>query len=813
MRDFALVYYCLFAFFTAAALERSPDILERLIVQLNRFVPWLLLWLPFAVILGRTVASGANVPFTAVPITTHKAGDAAIAALVALGSLWLFPAGRSARSRELWSIMALIVIALVATQNRGGLLSAVAGLAVGLAFFRDRMRLIGRAVAVTALVVSVGTLLSLQIVGTTASQGRAFSASQLFANVASIGGVQESGNLNGTVQGRTSLWSQTLHKQISDDRLVHGYGFGPNLAYLAGGVVASGRSNNPLRSPHNSDLDILARMGVVGMSLWIALWVGWYWRLVSGCRRLAQRGLYARRRVAVLCLMVDTATLVSSFFDPQLEGAQAAVLMWTAFGIGLAVTSFRAWFGDRDLHLDRGTPLTPTTTATFLLLRLMKRANLRTASRNIRSTRLRHWYWLVALLVVGCSGVTSHPASPSPACTGRALTPTSNVQTAINDAAPGTTFCFWPGTYHVSALIPKSGDVLDGDGQAAVLDGGNSASYAIYGDSASPGPSDVIIRGFVIRNFRTPLQQGAIQDFNGPAWLIQGNHITHNAAAGVATGDKVKVVSNLIDYNAQEGFAAHGYGGLFEDNDIAYNNLYLAVDPRWEAGGGKAWATDNLTFESNYVHNNGGTGLWADTNNINTTFDHNTVSNNRGAGISEEISYNATITNNLVTGNAMPSAPGGNQGQRWGWDAGIQLRASGGLSSSSPVIIADNTVTDNFNGITLLQSPSPNACPNKGEGLYGLCRVQNVIVENNYITMSQGTTGEMQDGTSNSIFTSWNNHWFNNHYCVASAVHPDDGYSYGWFAWMNRNRSWSAWQRYGLDTGGTFKVGGTCSPS
>jgi hypothetical protein len=51
--------------------------------------------------------------------------------------------------------------------------------------------------------------------------------------------------------------------------------------------------------------------------------------------------------------MVNTATLVSSFFDPQLEGAQAAVLVWVAFGVGLVVTSFRGWFRDRDLSLDR----------------------------------------------------------------------------------------------------------------------------------------------------------------------------------------------------------------------------------------------------------------------------------------------------------------------------------------------------------------------------------------------------------------------------------------------------------------------------
>ena len=50
--------------------------------------------------------------------------------------------------------------------------------------------------------------------------------------------------------------------------------------------------------------------------------------------------------MAVLCLTVATAILVSSFFDPQLEGPQVAALLWTAFGIGVAVTSVRPWSED-----------------------------------------------------------------------------------------------------------------------------------------------------------------------------------------------------------------------------------------------------------------------------------------------------------------------------------------------------------------------------------------------------------------------------------------------------------------------------------
>jgi O-antigen ligase len=346
VRDFALVYYCLFAFFTVAAFARSPDTLERWLDQLSWAVPLLLIWLPIGLLLASLVTSAPNVPGSAISVLTHKPGNIAIAALLALGYLWLFPERSSARSRAFWSIIALVTIVLAGTQNRGGLVGAVAGGAVGLLFMRNRLSLIVRAVAVIAVGLSLAALLSLKV-PTANGQGRAFSASQVIANVTSIGGAGNSA-LEGTVKGRDLLWSLLYHKQVDDGRLADGFGFGVNLAYLVGDTQVT-YGSDPLRSPHNSHLDVLSRMGLVGLSLWIALWLAWYRRLVVGCRRLARRGLHARRQIAVLCLMMNTAILVSSFFDPQLEGAQVAALLWTVFGVGVAVTSFRGWFSPTDV--------------------------------------------------------------------------------------------------------------------------------------------------------------------------------------------------------------------------------------------------------------------------------------------------------------------------------------------------------------------------------------------------------------------------------------------------------------------------------
>jgi hypothetical protein len=132
-REFALCYYCLFAFFTVAALARAPELLDRWLAQLARFVPWLLIWLPFCLVLERRL-NGPRIPFGGVSVLTYNPGDAATAALLALGSMWLFPQTRSARSRALLSILALAEMGLSATQNRGGLLGATVGAVVGLAF-------------------------------------------------------------------------------------------------------------------------------------------------------------------------------------------------------------------------------------------------------------------------------------------------------------------------------------------------------------------------------------------------------------------------------------------------------------------------------------------------------------------------------------------------------------------------------------------------------------------------------------------------------------------------------------------------------
>ena len=108
VRDFALCYYCLFAFFTVAALARAPDLLDRWLAQLARFVPWLLVWLPFVLVLPSHLHA-PSLPFTGgVSVLTTNRGTPPSPRSSPSGSCGCFPrraapgAGRCGASWPSW---------------------------------------------------------------------------------------------------------------------------------------------------------------------------------------------------------------------------------------------------------------------------------------------------------------------------------------------------------------------------------------------------------------------------------------------------------------------------------------------------------------------------------------------------------------------------------------------------------------------------------------------------------------------------------------------------------------------------------------
>jgi hypothetical protein len=337
IRDAALWYYSLLAIPVAALVLTDPDIVRRWVSGARRLVPWFLLFCPFAVQLSNATASrGPFVPGSSISVWDHKIGNTAVLATMALAFVWLVP-GFSPRRRTVLVGLATFVILMISTQNRGGLLAAAMGLLLVCFFSRRRLRLVG---VMFATLMLLGVLAWASNIHLQGAQGRGISVSQLIANIQSINGndANAGGNLQGNVQFREQLWSQVFALAENNHALLTGLGFGRNIAADLGFAPEAAGF---LRSPHNSHLDILARMGMIGAALWSTLWITWYAVVLRARLRMKAIGRYFEAAVIEVCIVGVTGLLVNAYFNPTLESPQVAIWLWTIVGlsVGLAALS------------------------------------------------------------------------------------------------------------------------------------------------------------------------------------------------------------------------------------------------------------------------------------------------------------------------------------------------------------------------------------------------------------------------------------------------------------------------------------------
>ena len=221
---------------------------------------------------------------------------------------------------------------------------------------------------------------------------------------------------------------------------------------------------------------------------------------------------------------------------------------------------------------------------------------------------------------------------------------------------------------------------------------GRRIEMAVLPFAFNGSASSVIIRGLVIEKYASRAQVGAVMGRAGVDWVIEYNIVRFNHGVGIAGGPRARVRDNAVLWNGQLGVAADGDHGLFEGNEIAYNNRcgYLV---RWEGGGSKFAETSDLTVRYNYVHHNFGFGLWTDIDNVRTLYEHNAVLDNEESGIFHLISADAVIRNNYVARNGL---------RQDGWLWGSQIL----LANSWNVVVTGNFVEVDAaggNGIGMIQ--------------------------------------------------------------------------------------------------------------
>jgi parallel beta-helix repeat protein len=306
-------------------------------------------------------------------------------------------------------------------------------------------------------------------------------------------------------------------------------------------------------------------------------------------------------------------------------------------------------------------------------------------------------------------------AGPATAPAGAVVvTPAQNLEDITAKSQAGTTFYLTAGTHKLGGgtytqVIPKRGNKYFG-APGAVLDGAHSNRYAFTGYA-----TDVLIKGLTIQNFGTPRgtnDEGVVNHNAATSWTIEANTIRKNSGAGLMVGSRNVVRGNCLQSNGQYGFSAYNPGRVasitIEGNEITGNNT-----DDWEVlkpgcgctGGGKFWAVAGAIVRGNWVHDNNGPGMWADTNNTAFSIEGNYFSGNSAEGIVYETSYNASIRGNTFVRNGLGKGPE-NQGfptpALYISESGADKRVPGMFNQTFEV--SSNVFTDNWAGVILWEN-------------------------------------------------------------------------------------------------------------
>jgi hypothetical protein len=335
LRDASQWYYGLLAFFVADFVRRRG--IRPIVGWFGKLVPWFVAWAPVSLVLGQ-VLTQPLVPDSDVPIWAHRGSNTSVLITGVLGFMWMLDekdTGITQRQRGILTAVSGVFLVVAGIQNRGGLIAAIAGLALIYWFARSGQRhFVG---VISTVVIIVGLIFAVADIRVSFfSNSREISAEQLVENLVSVvnpDAVATSGDLVGNSSWRMDLWS-AVFRDVNFNAPFLGRGYGVSLGELYG---FEGAGETELRNAHNSHMTIFARSGYLGVGLWFAMWAIWYILMIRSRRALAARGLRVEAGVAVVAMAVALAVLVNAVFDPSIEGPPVSAWIWSIFGLGLGL--------------------------------------------------------------------------------------------------------------------------------------------------------------------------------------------------------------------------------------------------------------------------------------------------------------------------------------------------------------------------------------------------------------------------------------------------------------------------------------------
>jgi hypothetical protein len=329
-RDAAVFGYCGFAIMIGIILLADPARLDLLIEAYRKFWRFFLVAIPIIAVIYR-FGRGAipNWPWADVPIVFVKEGDIMVH-LAAILAFWA--AGFEKHVSWFWLVLMAFSCATIGVVDRAGMLAFIA--VAGTCFIlKPRHPAVWRLLSLCLLAVFFLwiTDIKLEIPG---GKGREVSFRQFVINTGSLFGADVGDHgLDSNKDWRLNWWSDVADYTLHGKYFWTGKGYGINLADDDGYQLFADGS---LRSPHSAHITFLARGGVPGVILWLAVPLVWgasIFRAYLKSRR--ERDERWQSTFAFLGAF-GIALLVNASFDVYLEGPMGGIWFWTIYGTGLA---------------------------------------------------------------------------------------------------------------------------------------------------------------------------------------------------------------------------------------------------------------------------------------------------------------------------------------------------------------------------------------------------------------------------------------------------------------------------------------------
>jgi O-antigen ligase/polysaccharide polymerase Wzy-like membrane protein len=344
LRDGALWRYGVFAIVIYGLVAKDGWLLRSLVCRYR----WFARIYPFAALLVLLIQilhlTMPNVPGTQVPAVSTKTGDVAvhIAGVTAFTLV-----GLAELKSYAWFLSLFATVVVCASGNRGAAVSYLCAVIFVLVLSGRARAVIARLVLPLALLLSAGFFLNPEI---ELHQAREISLRQLAVNYASVVASFEDnpGNSESTKQWRLMWWTRIVDYTVFGDYFWDGKGFGVNLTKSDGFTSRSGL----LRSPHNVHMTVLARSGVIGLSLWGLFQVAWLVTVLRSLFRARRHGHAEWEALFVFLGSYWVASVVNASFDVYLEGPMGGVWFWVLTGLGLAAAQYYQNHTAQQSHLE-----------------------------------------------------------------------------------------------------------------------------------------------------------------------------------------------------------------------------------------------------------------------------------------------------------------------------------------------------------------------------------------------------------------------------------------------------------------------------